>query len=291
MFSGSIVAIVTPFSEGMIDRERFRALVDWHIEQGTDAIVVCGTTGEAATMTHEEHEGLIDFAVEAVDHRRPLMAGTGSNSTAEALRLTTYAAKAGADGALLVTPYYNKPTPRGQIEHFTTVAAAVDIPIILYNVPSRTGTNMLPSTVGELAKVDNIIGIKEATGDMKQCSQIRELAGEDFLLISGDDFTVFPLLSIGGVGVISVVANIAPAWMHQMIERFRQGDIAGARELHYRLFPLMRAMFIETNPIPVKTALAMMGRVEEQWRLPLCAMAPENREKLRLILEQAGLIR
>jgi len=219
-----------------------------------------------------------------------VIAGAGSNSTSEALRLTRHAKQAGADGALLITPYYNKPTQEGLYRHFAHVAERVDIPIVLYNVPGRTGVNLLPETVARLAEIPNIVAIKEATADLRQAGRIIELCADRITVISGDDFTVLPLLSIGGKGVISVVSNVAPALMARLVDAFAAGDLAGARQAHYRLLPLAEAMFIETNPIPVKTSLALMGRVTEEFRLPLCPMADANKEKLKKALKDYGLI-
>jgi 4-hydroxy-tetrahydrodipicolinate synthase len=290
MFKGSMVAIVTPFRNGKIDEKALGDLIEFQIQNGTDVIVPCGTTGESATLSHEEHHRVIEFTVKTVNNRVPVVAGAGSNSTSESLELTRYAQKAGANGVLLITPYYNKPTQEGLYRHFTTVADAVDIPIVLYNVPGRTSVNMLPATVARLRGKKNIVGIKEATGDMKQVSEIIRLCGKDFDVISGDDFTTFPLLALGGVGAISVTANIAPADCAALFDAFAAGRTDDARKLHYKLEPLHSPMFIETNPIPVKTALALMGRIGEEFRLPLCPMADANKEKLRKSLKDYGLM-
>ncbi len=290
MFRGSIVAIVTPFKDGKVDEGAFRDLIEFQIGMGTDGIVPCGTTGESATLSYEEHERVVEVAIEAVDKRVPVIAGTGSNSTAETIMLTKHAERAGADGALLITPYYNKPTQEGLYQHYRAVSEEVDLPLILYNVPGRTGVNLLPETVARLAELKNIVGIKEATGDMNQVSRIIEMCPEGFTVLSGDDFTTFPLMCLGGKGVISVTANIAPKDMASLVDALEAGDMDEARRLHYRLLPLHRAMFIETNPIPVKTALAMMGRIEEELRLPLVPMAPSNRERLKKALTDYGLL-
>lgn len=291
MFKGSIVAIVTPFKNGAFDEEAYRKLIDWHIAQGTHGIVPCGTTGEASTLDFDEHFRVIDVAVKAARKRVPVIAGTGANSTDEAIALTRRAKELGADGALLVTPYYNKPTQEGLYRHYKAVANAVKIPIVLYNVPGRTAVNMLPSTVARLTEFKNIVAIKEATGDMKQVSEIIRLCGDRMTVLSGDDFTVLPLLALGGKGVISVSANVAPKTMAALCNAWEKGDIKKARKLHYQLEPLNAAMFIETNPIPVKTAVAMMGKIREEFRLPLCEMSAANKEKLKGVLKSAGILR
>lgn len=290
MFRGSIVAIVTPFNDGRFDEEAFSELIEWHISKGTNAIVPCGTTGESATLDYEEHYRVIEVAVKTVNKRIPVIAGTGANSTDESIMITKKAKELGADAALLVAPYYNKPTQEGLYRHYKSVAEAVDIPIVLYNVPGRTAVNILPTTVARLAEIDNIVAIKEATGDMKQVSEIIRLCGDKITVLSGDDFTTLTLLTLGGKGVISVTANIVPHEVSEMCRLWEEGNIEEARRLHYKLEPLNQAMFIETNPIPVKTALAMMGKIKEEFRLPLCEMSGANKEKLRTILADFGLI-
>jgi 4-hydroxy-tetrahydrodipicolinate synthase len=290
MFKGSIVAIVTPFKKGKVDEKALGDLIEWHIAQGTNAIVPCGTTGESATLDYEEHYRVIDFTVKTVNKRVPVIAGTGANSTAETIEITKHAKKTGADAALLVAPYYNKPTQEGLYRHYKTVADAVNIPIVLYNVPGRTSVNILPSTVARLAEIKNIVAIKEATGDMKQVSEVIRLCGDRITVISGDDFTTLPLLALGGKGVISVSANVAPKDVSSMCSLWMKGQHDKARAIHYKLEPLNAAMFIETNPIPVKTALAMMGKIHEEFRLPLCEMAAANKEKLRKVLKDLKLI-
>lgn len=290
MFKGSIVAIVTPFKKGKVDEKALGDLIEWHIAQGTNAIVPCGTTGEASTLDYKEHYKVIDIAVKTVKKRVPVIAGTGANSTDETIEITKHAKKSGADAVLLVTPYYNKPTQEGLYRHYKTVAEKVDIPIVLYNVPGRTAINMLPATVARLAEIKNIVAIKEATGDMKQVSEIIRLCGDRITVISGDDFTTLTLLALGGKGAISVSANVAPKAVSQMCASWLKGQHDKARDLHYKLEPLNAAMFFETNPIPVKTALAMMGRIQEEFRLPLCEMAPANKEKLRKVLADLKLI-
>ena len=290
MFSGSIVALVTPFKNGNFDEKAFSDLIEWHIAQGTHAIVPCGSTGEAATLDRDEHCRVIEVAVKTVNKRIPVIAGTGANATNEAIDITTKAEKLGADGAILITPYYNKPTQEGLYRHYKAVAAAVGIPIVLYNVPGRTAVNMLPTTVARLAECKNIVAIKEATGDLKQVSELIRLCGDRMAVLSGDDFTTLPLLALGGKGVISVTANIVPGDMAEMCNAWDRGDLAKARELHFKLEPLNTVMFIETNPIPVKTALALMGKLSEEFRLPLCEMSPANKEKLKGVLKNVGII-
>lgn len=289
MFEGSIVAIVTPFKRGKIDERALGDLIEWHLSNGTNAIVPCGTTGESATLEYEEHYRVIEITVKAVNKRVPVIAGTGANSTDETVMITKMARKLGADAALLVAPYYNKPTQEGLYRHYKTVADAVRMPIVLYNVPGRTAVNILPPTVAKLSAVKNIVAIKEATGDMRQVSEVIRLCGDRIAVISGDDFTTLPLLALGGKGVISVTANVAPRQVSDMCRLWRQGKHSEARALHYRLEPLNLAMFLETNPIPAKTALAMMGKIKEEFRLPLCEMSSANKDKLRKILKDSGL--
>lgn len=291
MFKGSIVAIVTPFKNGKFDEKAFKSLIEWHISEGTDGIVPCGTTGESATLDYEEHYRVIEVTIKTVKGRIPVIAGTGANSTDETIMITKKAKQLGADAALLVTPYYNKPTQEGLYRHYKKVAEAVNIPQILYNVPGRTAVNMLPSTVARLAEIKNIVGIKEATGDMKQVSEVIHLCGNRMTVLSGDDFTTLPLLALGGKGVISVSANVAPRDVSAMCNAWEQGDIVRARKLHFKLEPLNSAMFIETNPIPAKTALSMMGKIQEEFKLPLCQMSDDNKEKLRKILINQGVLK
>ena len=289
MFKGSIVAIVTPFKNKAVDEKALSELIEWHIKEGTNAIVPCGTTGESATLDYEEHYRVIEITVKTVNKRLPVIAGTGANSTDETIMITRKAKEMGADGALLVTPYYNKPTQEGLFRHYKEVAGAVDIPIVLYNVPGRTAVNMLPQTVARLAEIKNIVAIKEATGDMRQVSDIIRLCGDSITVISGDDFTTLPLLLLGGKGVISVSANVAPRDVADMIKAWEDGNIVEAKRLHYKLEPLNQSMFIETNPIPAKTALSMMGKIQEEFRLPLCPMSNENKDKLKNILINYGV--
>ncbi len=290
MFRGCFTALVTPFKDGRLDEEAFRRLIEFQIENGVDGIVPCGTTGESATLSYEEHGMVIDMAVEVAAGRIKVIAGTGSNSTSETIMLTEHARRAGADAALLITPYYNKPTQAGLYEHYKRVAEETDIPLVLYNVPSRTGVNLLPETVARLSETDNIVGIKEATGDLRQVSDVIEFSREGFAVLSGDDFITYPLLALGGHGVISVTSNIAPRDMSKMCRLFFEGRLEESRRLHYRLQRLHRAMFVETNPIPVKTALSAMGLMEEEFRLPLVAIGEENRARVEKALKGYGLI-
>lgn len=289
MFKGCFVAIVTPFRKGEIDEENFRGLIQFQLEKGVDGIVPCGTTGESPTLSYEEHKRVIRITIEEVQGRVPVIAGTGSNSTKEAEELTIYAKEAGADAALVITPYYNKPTQKGMEAHYTRLAQ-IGLPIIIYNVPSRTGVNISPATVAKLSRLKNIVGIKEASGSMDQVSNIISLCGAGFSVLSGDDSLTLPILSLGGVGVISVLANLLPAEVTQLVKAWLEGDCERAKELHYRLFPLFKAMFIETNPIPVKTAMAILNMIPAEWRLPLQEMEEENKEKLKKTLIQCGLL-
>ena len=289
MFQGAIVATVTPFRNGKVDRAALRKLVRFQIESGTDGIVPCGTTGESATLSFEEHERVIDTVIDAAGGKVPVIAGTGSNNTREAILLTRYARKAGASGALVITPYYNKPTQEGLYRHFRAVAESADIPIILYNVPGRTGVNMTAATVARLAEIPNIVGVKEASGNLNQICDILRETPKKFCVLSGDDFLYFPMLALGAKGVISVTSNVAPRAMADLYDAYVIGEISRAREIHYRLWPLFNACFIETNPIPAKTALAMMGRIREEFRLPLCPMSDANRKVLAKVLSDLRL--
>ncbi len=290
MFHGSLVAIVTPLKKGKVDEKALGDLIDWQIAQGTHGIVPCGTTGESATLTHEEHERVVAFTIEAAKRRVPVIAGTGSNSTDEAVALTRHAKKAGADGALLITPYYNKPTQEGLYRHYKAVAEAVDLPIVLYNIPGRTSVNMLPPTVARLSSIKNIVAIKEGSGSLQQVSDIIQTCGERMTVLSGDDALTLPMMALGAKGVITVTANIVPKDMAKMVDAFAAGKLAEARKLHYKMSPLFAALFYETNPIPVKEALGMMGKCSAELRLPLCPMAADTREKLSRALKDYGLI-
>ena len=290
MFKGAIVAIVTPFKDGKVDEPALRDLIEFQIANGTDGIVPCGTTGESSTLSHEEHDRVIEITIDAVKKRVPVIAGTGSNSTAEAIRLTKHAYEAGADGALMVCPYYNRPTQEGLYQHYKLVAETVPIPIIVYNIPGRTGVNLMPETLARLAKIKNIVGTKEAAGSIKQMSDIVGLCGPDFSVVSGDDAFTLPLMAVGGHGVISVVSNVAPADMANLTDAFFAGDLKKARELHHKMAKLIDMLFIETNPVPVKAALSMMGKIQYETRLPLCKMSDANYDKLKKAVKDYGLI-
>ena len=291
IFKGSAVAIVTPIKDNKeVNFDKLGELIEMQIAEGTDAIVICGTTGESSTLSHEEHLDAIRFCVEKVAKRVPVIAGTGSNSTETAIYLSSEAEKIGADALLLVSPYYNKATQKGLIKHFTEVAEAVSLPIILYNVPSRTGCNILPETVAYLAKnVKNIVGIKEASGNISQIAKVKQLAGDDIELYSGNDDEVVPIMSLGGLGVISVLANVAPRFTHEMAWKYLEGDVKGSCEMQLKALPLINALFCEVNPIPVKAALNLMGREAGPLRAPLYEMEPENQEKLRKAMLDMGI--
>ncbi|HLC43103.1 MAG TPA: 4-hydroxy-tetrahydrodipicolinate synthase [Methylomirabilota bacterium] len=289
-FQGSIVALVTPFRNGQVDEARLRALVDFHVKNGTDAVVPCGSTGESPVLSHDEHKRVVEIVIHAAAGRIAVIAGAGSNSTAEAIELTAHAKKAGADGALLVCPYYNKPTQNGLIEHYKAIADRVDLPGIIYNIPGRTGVNMLPESILALADHPNIVAVKEASGNLEQMQQLIVGAGDRLAVLSGDDTLTLPLMVVGGKGVISVIANIVPKETAELTHAALAGDWKRARDLHLKLFPLSQAMFIETNPIPIKEAMAMVGMIEPEFRLPLCRMSDQNRERLRKVLSQYGLL-
>ena len=290
-FVGAFTALVTPFRNGKVDEERYRELIEWQITQGINGLVPCGTTGESATLSHDEHENVIRICIDQAKKRVPVIAGAGSNNTEEAVRLTRFAKEAGADAALHITPYYNKPTQGGLFAHYKAIADAVDLPILVYNVPGRTGVKVAPATMARMYKeIPGIIGAKEATGDLAYVSDTLEFCGPGFTLLSGDDFTVLPALALGAVGVISVTSNLVPAKMAAMCSCFANGDLATAKQLHYEMGPLNRACFLETNPIPVKTALAKMGKMGVEMRLPLVPMLPENEKCLDEALALCGLV-
>lgn len=290
MLNGSHVAIVTPFRKGKVDERALAELVEWQIAKGTNGIVPCGTTGESATLSHEEHNRVIELTVEVVRGRVPVIAGTGSNSTDEAIVLTRHAKQAGADAALLITPYYNKPTQEGLYRHYKAIAEAVDLPLVLYNIPGRTGVNMLPTTIARLSAIKTIIGVKEGSGSVQQASDIVQMCGDRLTLLAGDDSLTLPMMAVGGSGVITVTANLVPTEMANLVKAFADGKVAEARRIHFKLSPLFAALFYETNPIPVKEALGMMGKIDPELRLPLCPMAQDSREKLVHVLKDAGLI-
>lgn len=290
-FKGAYVAIVTPFIDGKLDEQGLKDLIEFQIAGGTKGIVPCGTTGESATLSHEEHHRVVELTIAAVNGRVPVLAGTGSNSTTETIELTRHAKAAGADGALIITPYYNRPSPEGLYQHFKAVAEAVDIPIILYNVPSRTGVNMLPETVARCAAIKNIVGVKEATANLGQISEVIRLCPSDFVVMSGDDFTALPTIALGGHGLISVTSNVAPRDMAAVIDAALAGDYVKARAAHYQLYPLMTAMFLETNPVPAKKSLELMGKIKSGTpRLPLAEMTDGNQAQLKKALSAYGLI-
>ncbi len=290
-FEGVLPALITPFTEdNEIDEEGLRRNIEFLIDGGVSGIVPCGTTGESATLSVREHEKVIEIAVDC--STVPVVAGTGSNNTTEALELTRFAKDAGAQAALLITPYYNKPNDKGMLAHFKKVANEVDIPMILYNVPSRTGINLKPELVAELAKESNIVGIKEASGNLEQITRIIEMTqDEDFVVFSGDDALTLPIMSLGGKGVISVAANVAPKLVVSMVEAFQKGDLDEARRLHIALAPLIRAVFLETNPIPIKKAVELIGLPAGNLRLPLAPLSEENERKLRTALDNLHLLK
>jgi 4-hydroxy-tetrahydrodipicolinate synthase len=291
-FSGSFVAMVTPFKGGKVDEAKVRELVEMHIAGGTDGIIPCGTTGESPTLSHDEHRRLVELVVETASRRITVIAGTGSNATSEAVDLTKHAERAGARGALVVSPYYNKPTQEGLYRHFRAVADSVQIPIIVYNIASRTAVNIETATMARLARdCRNIVGVKEASGSLDQMAQVIAACGPDFTVLSGDDNLTLPLMAIGGHGVISVIANILPRETADMVHAALDGDWKRARELHYKLLPLARAAFLETNPIPIKEAMAMAGMLSAEFRLPMCPMGETNRETLRGILKPYALVK
>jgi 4-hydroxy-tetrahydrodipicolinate synthase len=291
-FQGSLVAMVTPFHDGRVDESKLRELVEFHVAHGTDGLVPCGTTGESPTLTHEEHKRVVETVIQQARGRIPVVAGTGSNSTAEAIELTQHAARAGAAGALLVTPYYNKPTQQGLYAHFRAIAQAVpDLPLIVYNIQGRTAVNVETETMARLAEIPNIVGVKEASGSLDQMTAVILACGPDFTVLSGDDNLTLPLMAVGGRGVISVVGNFLAREVADVTHAALEGDWKRARDLHLKLYPVCKAMFIETNPIPVKEAMAMLGMIRAEWRLPMCPMTPGNREKLRQALIQAGFLK
>jgi 4-hydroxy-tetrahydrodipicolinate synthase len=292
-FEGSIVALVTPFRNGRVDEAKLRELVEFHVAHGTDGIVPCGTTGESPTLSHEEHRRVVEVVVAAAAGRLPVIAGTGSNATAEAIELTRHAERAGAQAALVVNPYYNKPTQEGLYRHFRAVAESTSLPIFVYNIQSRTAVNVETETLARLVRdCRNIAGVKEASGSLDQMSQVIGACGPRFVVLSGDDNLTLPLMAVGGRGVISVVANLLPRETSDMVHAALEGDFKRAREQHHRLFPVFKAAFMETNPIPIKEAMAMAGMIEPEFRLPMCRMSDANRERLRAVLTQfPGLVK
>lgn len=290
MFSGAFTAMVTPFRDGFVDEASFKKLIRYNIDGGVNGLVPCGTTGESPTLSHEEHNRVVEVAVKEAAGQVKVIAGTGSNSTDEAIALTRHAKKVGADGALLVSPYYNKPTQEGLYRHFKAVAEAVDIPVVVYNIQGRTAVNIANETMQRLSQIPNIVGVKEASGSILQMSEVIGLCGPDFDVLSGDDQMTFPLMALGGKGVISVVTNIAPARMSEMVRHMLAGRLEQARAVHFDVYELCQAMFVETNPIPVKFALGLMGKIMPEYRLPLCPPSEANGEKIKKVVEKYGLV-
>ena len=290
MFEGVLTALVTPFHEGAVDERTLHELVELQIAAGVDGLVPCGSTGEAATLTHAEHRRVIEVVVAAARGRVRVLAGTGSNSTAEAIELTRHAKEAGADGALLISPYYNKPTPEGIVQHYAAVARETALPLVVYNIPARTASNLLPATLARLAEIEQVVGVKESCGDLHQVAQVIAATPSDFRVLSGDDWATLPMMALGGAGVISTASNVAPADVVELVRAFRAGDLARARDVFYRLLPLLDALFSETNPIPVKAALAMRGVIREELRLPLVRLGDANRARLQLAMKEFGLL-
>jgi 4-hydroxy-tetrahydrodipicolinate synthase len=290
VFEGVFTALVTPFRDGEIDEPALRELVEQQVAAGVDGLVPCGSTGEAATLSHAEHGRVVQRVVEAARGRTRVLAGTGSNNTRESIELTLHAKSVGADGALLISPYYNKPTQEGIVAHFTAVARACAFPLVVYNIPGRTASNILPETLARLADVEHVVGVKEASGDLAQISEVVALCPESFCVLSGDDALTLPVLAVGGRGVISTTSNVAPGPVIELVRAFRAGDHARALRLHQRLLPLFRVLFCETNPIPVKAALALQGRIRDELRLPLTRLGQANRERLQVALKEQGLV-
>jgi 4-hydroxy-tetrahydrodipicolinate synthase len=290
VFEGVLTALVTPFRDGAVDEPALRRMVDVQIEAGVDGLVPCGSTGESATLSHAEHRRVVEIVVQAARGRVPVVAGTGSNSTREAIELTQHAKAAGADGALLISPYYNKPTQDGIVLHYAEIARATSFPLIVYNIPGRTASNILPPTVARLADIPQVVGIKEASGDLGQMADVIARCPEEFCVLSGDDALALPLLAIGGRGVISTSSNVAPSALVGMLRAFRSGDLAEARRIHYRLLPLFQVLFCETNPIPVKGALTFMGVCGPEIRLPLTPLGEAHRERMQVVLKELGLL-
>ncbi|MFK7897886.1 MAG: 4-hydroxy-tetrahydrodipicolinate synthase [Myxococcota bacterium] len=290
MFEGIHTALITPFRNGQVDEEALRGLVERQIEAGIDGLVPTGSTGESATLSHLEHRQVVEIVIDAAAGRVPVIAGTGSNSTREAVELTMHAKEAGAAGALLLSPYYNKPTQEGIFGHYTTIADETRFPLVVYNIPGRTASNIAAETIARLARHEYIVGIKEASGDLDQMSHIISASPSDFAVLSGDDSLTLPLLSVGGAGVISTSSNVAPTQMCELVRGFKAGDTARAQTLHHQLIPLFDALFCETNPIPVKAAAAALGWCDDEIRLPLTKMTDANLEHLRVVLKDLGIM-
>ncbi len=290
MLQGTLTALITPFRNGELDETALRGLIERQIEAGVNGLVPCGSTGESATLSYDEHHRVIEITFDAAAGRVPVIAGTGSNSTREAIDFTLHAKNAGADGALLLSPYYNKPTQEGIYQHYASVAAETGLPLVIYNIPGRTASNILPETIGRLARIENIIGVKESSGDLDQIAHVVALCPADFSVVSGDDALTLPLLSVGGKGVISTSSNIAPSEVAELVRRFAAGDASGAREIHHRLLPLFDALFCETNPIPVKAAAAALGWCDGEIRLPLTPITEANLERLKVVMKDLGIL-
>jgi 4-hydroxy-tetrahydrodipicolinate synthase len=290
MFEGVLTALVTPFRDGAIDERALHELVEMQIAAGVDGLVPCGSTGEAATLSHDEHRRVVEVVVAATRGRVAVVAGTGSNSTREAIELTRHAKEAGADGALLISPYYNKPTPDGIVEHYAAVGREASLPLIAYNIPGRTASNILPATMARIAEIEQVVGVKEACGDLHQIAQTIAATPDDFAVLAGDDWATLPVLALGGQGVISTSSNLVPAEMVEMVRAFRAGDLPRAKETYFRLLPLMDLLFCESNPIPIKAALALRGLIPDGIRLPLTPITAPNRERLQLALKEFGLL-
>jgi 4-hydroxy-tetrahydrodipicolinate synthase len=290
MFHGAFSALITPFRDGAVDERALRELVEWQIQSGIDGLVPCGSTGESATLSHAEHDQVIKLVIEQTRRRVPVVAGTGSNCTAEAIRLTAFARECGADGALLISPYYNKPTQDGIYKHYKMIGASVDLPLIVYNIPGRTGSNIMPETFARMCDIRQVVGIKEASGSMDQCSDILKLCGNRLTMLSGDDSLTLPLMAMGASGVISVVTNVMPREMHDLAAAARAGDFPRARQIHFQMLPLMRALFTETNPIPIKQACAFMGKCTNEMRMPLLPMTAGAADRLQSVMKELRLV-
>jgi 4-hydroxy-tetrahydrodipicolinate synthase len=290
MFEGTYTALVTPFRDGAVDESALRSMIGEQLAAGVDGIVPCGSTGESATMNHAEHERVISIAVEEAAGKAKVVAGTGSNNTAEAISLTRYAKQAGADAALLISPYYNKPTQEGHVAHYRAIADAAGLPLFVYNIPGRTGVNILPETIAKMAEHPLIVGVKEASGSLDQVSRILQLTGGRMTVLSGDDSLTLPMMSVGAHGVIGVIPNVAPAKTVALVRAARDGDFRRARAIHFELLPVMQALFTETNPIPVKAAMAMLGKCGPEIRLPLTPITEPNRKRLEAVLREHGFL-
>jgi 4-hydroxy-tetrahydrodipicolinate synthase len=290
VFEGVHTALVTPFREGSVDERALHELVELQVAAGVDGVVPCGSTGEAATLSHAEHRRVIEVVVAAARGRVKVLAGTGSNATREAIELTGHAKEAGADGALLISPYYNRPTQEGIVQHYAAIARETAFPLVAYNIPGRTGSNLLPETIGRLAEIEQVVAVKESCGDLHQVARLIALVPPGFAVLSGDDWATLPMLALGGAGVISTAGNVVPGDVVELVRAFRAGDLTRARDVHLRLLPLFDMLFCETNPIPVKAALAMRGLIAEELRLPLTRLSAPNRERLRVTLKEFGLL-